>query len=372
VNTDETSERQSVDDVLGSVRTLVAQLTRSAALERGDVHAALAQLTESAAQALAVERTSVWHFNDSLDQLSCLDMYVRSENRHTRGAQIHAAGAPAYFRAICEERSIAAHDARRDPRTSEFSAGYLSTHGITAMLDAPIVLEGRVVGVVCHEHVGSARHFRTWEELIAGTFADFAAMVLGADARAKQAQALLDVQRRLHEQKQVERQLRELAATDALTGALNRRRLFEVAEEELAQARRQGRPLALAMLDVDHFKAVNDRFGHLVGDDALQRIADTVRSVLRRRDCVARFGGEELVVLLPETELPAAERVIERIRCEVAALALRRGGETVPLTLSAGVVAYESGECVRTLLRRADEALYEAKTRGRNCVVATG
>lgn len=372
MSTEETSERQSVDDVLGPVRTLIAQLTRSSAFARGDVDGALRQLTESSSLALRVERASVWLFSDCLSELTCLDLYARTENTHRSGHRLSARATPGYFRALSEERCIAAHDAASDPRTREFAAHYLGEHGIRSMLDAPILLEGRLVGVVCHEHVGERRHFHAWEELVAGTFADFAAMVLGAAARARQAQDLLDVRRRLWEQKQLETELRELATTDALTGALNRRRLFEVAEAELVHAARSQRPLSLAMLDVDHFKAVNDRFGHLVGDDALQHIAHTARLALRRHDHVARYGGEELAVLLPGTCLDAARRVVERIRAEVAALQLVREGETVPLSLSAGVVTALPGESLQALLQRADCALYQAKTRGRNCVVASG
>lgn len=372
MSTEETSERQSVDDVLGPVRTLIAQLTRSSAFARGDVTGALRQLTESSSLALRVERASVWQFSDCLSELTCLDLYARTEDSHQSGSRLSARATPLYFRALCEERCIAAHDAIRNPRTQEFAPHYLGQHGISSMLDAPILLEGRLVGVVCHEHVGGPRRFQAWEELVAGTFADFAAMVLGAAARARQAQDLLDVQRCLWEQKQLETELRELATTDALTGTLNRRRLFEIAEAELMHAAHSERPLSLAMLDVDHFKAVNDRFGHLVGDDALQQIAHTTRLALRRQDHVARYGGEELAVLLPGTGLEAARKVVERIRSEVAALKLLHEGETVPLSLSAGVVTALAGESLPALLQRADCALYQAKTRGRNCVVASG
>jgi diguanylate cyclase (GGDEF)-like protein len=371
VSSEEASERQSVEDVLGPVRALIAQLMRSSALERGDVVGALRQLTESSALALGVERASVWQFNDARSELTCLDLYRRSDDLHQSGSKLLARETPRYFKALMEERSIAAHDAQLDRRTQEFAAHYLSEHGIVSMLDAPILLEGQLVGVVCHEHVGAARRFRAWEELVAGTFADFAAMVLGAAARARQAQALIDVQQRLWEQKQLECQLRELAATDSLTGALNRRRLFEIAEVELVHAAQSKSPLSLAMLDVDHFKAVNDRFGHLVGDEALQHVARTARSALRRHDYVARYGGEELAVLLPNTELDAARKVVERIRAEVAGLRLVRRGQTVPLSLSAGVVTAAPGESLQALLERADSALYQAKTRGRNCVVAS-
>ena len=164
--------------------------------------------------------------------------------------------------------------------------------------------------------------------------------------------------------------LHELATTDALTGMLNRRRLFELAGEELDRSERYGRPLSLAMLDIDHFKAINDRFGHHLGDDALVAVARTVREQVRRQDAVGRYGGEEFAVLLPETELEAARQVIERVRAQVHALALTSAGTPVPLAVSGGVVQRRRGEPLNAALNRADEALYAAKRGGRNRVVA--
>jgi diguanylate cyclase (GGDEF)-like protein/PAS domain S-box-containing protein len=174
------------------------------------------------------------------------------------------------------------------------------------------------------------------------------------------------------EQKRTEERLRELATTDPLTGALNRRQLFELAEEEVRRAERYGRPLCFSMLDLDHFKAVNDRFGHAVGDEALRAVAASIRRSLRATDRLARHGGEEFVVMLPETPLSTARGAIERIRTSVEALRFEAKGEPVSITVSAGVVAWRSGESVDAVLDRADGALYEAKRAGRNRVVASG
>jgi diguanylate cyclase (GGDEF)-like protein/PAS domain S-box-containing protein len=171
-------------------------------------------------------------------------------------------------------------------------------------------------------------------------------------------------------QKQSEARLRELATTDPLTGALNRRRLFELASDETRRADRYGRPLCFAMLDLDHFKKVNDRHGHTAGDEALKIVAGAVRAGLRNLDLLARYGGEEFAVVLPETTLETAHAAIERIRAAVAALRLDVGSATVRLTLSAGVVAWRSGETPDAVLDRADAALYDAKRRGRNQVIA--
>lgn len=174
------------------------------------------------------------------------------------------------------------------------------------------------------------------------------------------------------EQKRTEERLRELATTDPLTGALNRRQLYELAEEEVRRADRYWRPLCFSMLDLDHFKSVNDRFGHAVGDEALKSVSSTIRRSLRATDRLARHGGEEFVVMLPETPLSTARGALERIRAAVAKLRFEAQGENVPITVSAGVVSWRSGESVDAVLDRADQALYEAKRLGRNQVVTSG
>jgi diguanylate cyclase (GGDEF)-like protein len=170
------------------------------------------------------------------------------------------------------------------------------------------------------------------------------------------------------EQKLVEDKLRVLATTDALTGALNRRRFFEVAEEETARAQRYGRDVSIAMIDADHFKSINDRFGHATGDLALKALVVGAQGEIRRSDTLARVGGEEFAVLLPETRLDAAVATMERVRLAVAAQPLEHEGEAFTLTVSIGVVSRMPDESLEAMLRRADEALYAAKQRGRNRV----
>ena len=188
------------------------------------------------------------------------------------------------------------------------------------------------------------------------------------------AQRRADEDRRRLEQLVEERtaELKILATTDALTGTLNRRRFFEEAEEERARSVRYKHPLSLAMLDLDHFKAINDCFGHAVGDEALQRAAAVMRKAVRRQDRVGRYGGEEFGVLFPETGLDEALRVAERLRREVANEDMRAGDAPVQLRVSCGVAACRTDESIDATLRRADAALYRAKQDGRDRVVAAG
>ncbi len=171
------------------------------------------------------------------------------------------------------------------------------------------------------------------------------------------------------EQKRVEDQLRALATIDTLTGALTRRHFFDLAELEWARSARHRHPLCVALLDVDHFKSVNDRFGHGTGDEALRLVAETVRGKLRRHDLLGRFGGDELAVLFPETPLDGAKQVSDRIRRAVSDIRLAHGGERVRLTISAGLVARRQDELLTAAWSRADAALYQAKDSGRDRVV---
>jgi two-component system cell cycle response regulator len=164
-----------------------------------------------------------------------------------------------------------------------------------------------------------------------------------------------------------------LALTDELTGLYNRRYVVAHLEELVSRVNNDGvTDTALMMFDVDHFKAVNDQFGHSAGDEALRQLADRALRGVRSIDLVARLGGEEFVVVMPETNLAAATMVAERLRQSVAAepFLLHASGERRPITISAGVAVAEAGDTVDTLLQRADDALYAAKDAGRNKVIA--
>ena len=620
---------RSIQARLTDQRQLLVRLMKLDALTRGDLDAALLQLTELATELLRVERASVWRFDGARASIECLDSFEATPRRHSKGTVIERGRAPRYFEALSQERCIAASNARSDPRTSEFSTWYLEPLGIGGMLDAPVFVRGEMVGVVCHEHVGPARPWEFWEELVAGTVADFVALLSEASERlraeqelglyrsdaeelrrmrANEAQRLtLDLKRHGHEsaverhvldaspvpfivveleqgfvrfanpraaalfdatpeelvgrrvrelhidplehdavarelqlggrvdnvvvrlktlsswpfwallsaqrlefegsdcafvgmsditaqkiaegavrrseqnvralfaaapvamalvrsedstvlfgngrcadlfeipqaelvgkkavayyvhpadrdrivervrgegyvdgetvrmrrhsgeefwalisarsiefdgvssllagvtdvteQKQLEQRLRELAMQDELTGLYNRRHFEELAEAEMARVRRTGAPLSLAMIDIDHFKAVNDAFGHPVGDLALKELARAMRETLRSSDVPARLGGEEFVVLLTGTALDGAMAVTERLRERVGRSEVPADKSRVArFTVSAGVAELAPGERIDSLLKRADEALYRAKEDGRNRTVSS-
>lgn len=176
------------------------------------------------------------------------------------------------------------------------------------------------------------------------------------------------VHERTSELQAANEQLRRLASTDELTGLLNRRALMQQLEHEHAEARRHGAPLSIVMLDLDAFKALNDRHGHLAGDDALRGVATIVRDCCRSIDHVGRYGGEEIMIVLVQADMETAMPVAERMRVAIASTALLHGTGTLHLTASIGVATLQPDERAQDLVARADAALYRAKRAGRNTV----
>jgi diguanylate cyclase (GGDEF)-like protein/PAS domain S-box-containing protein len=494
------ADGERVSERLGLHRQLLSKLAHSEALTGEDIEAGYAQVTELMTTLLRVERGSVWRFDEKDSALECVDLFEWSGRTHSSGAVITAEAVPAYFRALTQNRCIAAHDAASDPATCELTESYLSPLGIGAILDAPIWVGGRMVGVVCHEHVGGPRPWQFEEELIAGTMADFVARVIEASDRLRAERTLgqyrehvdeltrveqalrrsgenlrivlgaapvalvltrlrdqhvvlanercarlfevpldevvgqrtrdyyvvpeerdqmighllqqgqldnwlvrlkkrtgqefwaemsarivdLDGQRcslvgifDVTAQKHLEEQLRALATRDSLTGAANRRHFVELGQRERERARRSGAPLSLLLLDADHFKGINDNYGHVAGDHVLSAIVQAAQGALRAADVLGRLGGEEFAILLPETDLKGALAVAERVRAAIEQSEVQSVDPDEPerrtsirITVSIGVAELSNDESLETLLKRADKALYAAKDLGRNRVRA--
>ena len=164
-------------------------------------------------------------------------------------------------------------------------------------------------------------------------------------------------------------ELREYSLRDGLTGCFNRAHALDVIDTELRRARRSQMPMSLIMFDLDHFKEINDRHGHLCGDAVLAAVGGKMCEVLRGSDLKCRYGGEEFLVLLPETPLEGAKRVADTLRREIADMPIGWKSETVSITASFGVsVAMPAEIDTAALISRADAALYRAKDQGRNCV----
>ncbi len=232
-------------------------------------------------------------------------------------------------------------DASSDPR---FEVRADQGFDVGSMMAVPLWSAGRVIGVLSVSH-GETSHFADRDELLARLLANCA---VPAIERAR---------------------LERLATTDAHTLAFNRRYLAPRLEEEMARAKRQNTALSILMMDLDHFKQVNDDHGHAAGDRVLREFADRVRAATRVQDALVRWGGEEFVLVMPDTDAERATHVAERIREAVSGLPIRiDGGADVTQSVSIGVASWDGKELADELVGRADEALYEAKRTGRDRV----
>ncbi|MFO0553601.1 MAG: diguanylate cyclase [Polyangiaceae bacterium] len=479
------------DDRMASFRRVLAALMKSDVVERGDVATALGHLTEISADVLHVERASVWRLSTDKTELVCTDLFERFTDRHMSGTVLRASDKPRYFAALLEERSIAAHDAVTDPRTSEFADAYLGPLGISSMLDAPIILEGSLIGVVCHEHVGPPRAWQEWEELVASSLADFVSMIIGAARLKEQAADIRRNQRELErreaeasvkrsagglrsmldlvpspilllraadaevltlnrraktllgyydaglsgrevasvfaddaersrmvakfkagntmdrfeaelrrkdgtsswatvtaqatefegepalivalsdltEQKRLEARVTELESKDPLTGTVLRAKFLETAEDEVARASHSKQPLSFAIVDADRLKQLNGVHGLSAGDEALGLIAEAIFRGLREIDTAGRYAGAQLCVLMPECPRARAVEAMEKVRSLVEAEQPERDGAKLPVTVSIGVVELQEDEKLVDLLKRAEEAVRNARAAGGNRVV---
>ena len=177
---------------------------------------------------------------------------------------------------------------------------------------------------------------------------------------------MIDISR----QKELEEELQKLATIDSLTQAFNRRAFYEKLNEESGRARRYGHALSVVVCDLDDFKLVNDTFGHAVGDQALSEFGSLVSGSLRESDFIGRVGGEEFALALPYSDIGAAVQTAERLRSSLEQTAIDVEGNQCSLTISVGVSELRGeADSVSELMKRADDALYEAKTTGRNKVV---
>ncbi|WP_419796535.1 MAG: diguanylate cyclase [Terasakiella sp.] len=173
------------------------------------------------------------------------------------------------------------------------------------------------------------------------------------------------------ERKKMEQALEEAARTDYLTGTLNRRALSARAIDEKQRSKRNKKPISILMLDIDHFKKINDTFGHEVGDDALKELVALIGETLRTSDALGRIGGEEFVLLLPETSFEGAKVLAERIRTRIENNVLKTAdGKELTMTVSGGLAEWATNQSYEEVLKLTDERLYKAKNTGRNRIIS--
>jgi len=192
-------ESRAREQQLATHNLVLVNLSRSTAIEQGNVVVACNEITHAAAHTLGVERVSVWMFTADRTSITCLDLYRSSVDEHSSGLRLNALDYPNYFQALEEDRTIAASDAKVDPRTCEFDSGYLTPLGITSMLDAPVRIGGKCIGLICHEHIGPRRTWTLEDQAFAGSMADFVAMTLQAEQRRQCMEEIRESEQRLRQ-----------------------------------------------------------------------------------------------------------------------------------------------------------------------------
>lgn len=236
-----------------------------------------------------------------------------------------------------------------DARTDRRYAGWGEVGYTRGWLCVPLIVRGGIIGCVCLDSTEVSAYGEREAHLLQA-FSNEAAIAI--------------------ENARLFQQVRQMAITDPLTGLYNRRHFFEAARVEFERSRRYQHQLALIMMDVDYFKQVNDRHGHMVGDAVLLAVARLFQEKLREVDLVARYGGEEFVILLPETDTESAVQVAERLRQALLEPILRQNGLEVTVSISFGVADAQSAADLESLIHHADEALYSTKATQRGMVTA--
>jgi diguanylate cyclase (GGDEF)-like protein len=225
----------------------------------------------------------------------------------------------------------------------QIASGFL----VRSLLHVPLIGKGRAVGVLGVDNISNPNEFSEMEEIQLAILADYAAVAI--------------------ENANLYSKIQQMAITDELTGLYNRRGLFELGRREVERSLRFGRDLPALMIDVDLFKEINDEYGHLIGDQVLQVLAMRFRHNVRDIDVVGRYGGDEFVILLLENDLPTAKMIAERLRVLISSIPILTDRGPIDVSVSMGLTSIGNDvKDLPTLLQRADEALFAAKSTGRN------
>lgn len=324
------------------------QKATSALLSTLELDNLLSQILDAAMSAIsAAEKGSLHLVARDTGQLQIRAVYGYHDPRIQMFNPTNSASFPA--RAVRDRQPMLVSDAQTDPEHHKTDIPEM--RAIASLIVAPLLLGNHALGAISLESYH--RYAFTPDDL--NLLVSFAATATTAINNA-----------------QLHAEVQKQATVDALTGTLNRRSFFDLGFREVERARRFRRPLSIMMIDADNFKQINDTLGHTVGDRVLARLAARLSHELRQVDILGRYGGDEFLALLPETDLVLSQQVAERLRACVESAALTPSEEESRLTVSIGVAALSySDDTMETLVERADQALYSAKQSGRNRVAVS-
>ena len=266
------------------------------------------------------------------------------------------------------QKALAIHHATEDPLCAQDA--YVVKYQPESLLCVPILHRNEVTGLLYMENNLLRNAFTPERIEIIQLLAS--QMVISMDNATLYAELEARVAERTHKLHEANEKLTLLATLDSLTGAYNRRHFIEVANTEMSRSMRSGRPLGIMMIDIDHFKMINDSYGHSAGDEALKKVVKTCLDTLRPGDIFGRLGGEEFAVILPDTDIQLCVNVAERLRSSVEQLSIESPPHQFSVTLSIGVCSATGNDnTLEHLLHIADQGLYKAKHEGRNKVVVS-
>lgn len=300
---------------------------------------------------LCVDKITVWLVNtiDSPRYLNCIASSNKEEIiKETLSLEINQH--PDYFEFMLQGETIAVSDSLADTRTRKLALNFSSES--RAVLDTVIFHNGKPHGVVSCE-VKRKHHIWSEDDIV------YAESLADSCSRRLMALETLTLQNKLS----------EMAFVDALTGLKNRRYFNERVQSAKNSQYRMQTPLSLIMIDLDHFKQINDEFGHEAGDIVLAQFAKNCLAQLRLEDILCRYGGEEFIVILPYTAEKQARLLAERLRVSVENMSIQHEHKIIKLTASFGVAEMGLEHTIEETIKRADVAVYKAKDAGRNCVI---
>ncbi len=319
------------------------QKATTALLSTLELDALLGQILDAAISAIPAAEAGLLHL--IVPETGELQLRAAQGNAESRIRLFSPTAVESYSaQAVRHRRPFLIEDVQRNGSIG-VEADFPNMPQIDSLIVTPLLTEERVYGALA---LGSARK--------AAFTADDLRLLSSFAATATTA---------LHNA-QLHAAVQQQAITDSLTGLYNRRGFWDLAEHELVRAERFGRPLSLILIDIDRFKEINDTYGHLMGDKILATVSANCKAELRQVDIVARYGGDEFVVLLPETTLQEALLAAERLRARVASLRFPFNEETIHTTICVGVAEFQTGDTLKSLIERTDQALYRAKQSGRN------
>ncbi len=321
------------------------QKATTALLSTLELDALLGQILDAAISAIPATETGLLHL--VVPETGELQVRAAPSGEESRIRLFKPTAVESYSaRAVRQRRPFLIEDVLLDSSIG-VNADFPEMPQISSLIVAPLLTEERVYGALA---LGSS-HKAAFTPRDLQLLVSFAATATTALRNA-----------------QLHAAVQQQAITDPLTGLYNRRGFTDLAEHELVRAQRFNRPLSMILIDIDHFKEINDSYGHLMGDKILTAVSSNCKAELRQVDIVARYGGDEFIVLLPETSLQEAMPAAERLRARIESLRSPFNGDTISTTICIGVTELQPGDTLKSLIERTDQALYRAKQSGRNQV----